>query len=170
MNDWQSDLEQTWGCGRRFVTMSGQAEYPVNYGGHTHAIRCLGGNDDCRPVCRSAACGGCNPQKLNERPMAPRNTLGVGHPEWSEHARAYHRSGDVVILAPPQSAVRVEGQVRQALMPYADARNCNARSTVLELNVDAIPIAVSANPGTPGEWCRSLVRKLHSPLDYGAVI
>ena len=54
----REDPEQTWGCGRRFVTMSGQAEYPVNYGGHSHAIRCLGGNDDSRPVCRSAACGG----------------------------------------------------------------------------------------------------------------
>jgi DNA invertase Pin-like site-specific DNA recombinase len=52
------DPEQTWGCSRPFVTMSGQAEYLVNNGGHSHAIRCLGGNDDCRPVCRSAACGG----------------------------------------------------------------------------------------------------------------
>jgi hypothetical protein len=52
------DPEQTWGCDRRFVTMSGQAEDRVNYGGRSHAIRCLGGNDDCRPVCRSAACGG----------------------------------------------------------------------------------------------------------------
>jgi hypothetical protein len=32
--------------------MSGQAQYPVNYGGPSHAIRCLGGNDDCRPICR----------------------------------------------------------------------------------------------------------------------
>jgi hypothetical protein len=35
------DPEQTWGCERRFVTMWGQAEYSVNYGGRSHAIRCL---------------------------------------------------------------------------------------------------------------------------------
>jgi hypothetical protein len=35
-------------AGPRFVTMSGQAEYPVNYGGNRHAIRCLGDPKDAR--------------------------------------------------------------------------------------------------------------------------
>jgi hypothetical protein len=51
------DPEQTWGCNRLIVIKWRQAQYPVNYGGHIYAIRCLGGNDDCGSVGRSAARG-----------------------------------------------------------------------------------------------------------------
>ncbi len=90
----------------------------------------------------------CHPQKLNERPLAPRNTRGVGHREWSEHARPCPRASDVVMLARHDTAFRVEGQVHQDLTPYVGAWYCNALSTVLGSTADAIQSRESANPGT----------------------
>jgi NAD(P)-dependent dehydrogenase (short-subunit alcohol dehydrogenase family) len=36
----------------------------------------------------------CNPQNLSKRRLAPRNTRGVIHREWSEHARSRLRASD----------------------------------------------------------------------------
>src|SRR6267142_1239362 len=92
----------------------------------------------------------CHPQKLNERPLMPRNTRGVGHREWSEHARPCLRASDVVILVRHYAVFRVEGQALQDLTPYVGARYCNARSTVLGSTADAIQSRESANRGTLG--------------------
>jgi hypothetical protein len=45
-------------------------------------VVCPAGNISCRRMASSTN-QPCRPQKLSERPLAPRNTHGVAHREWT---------------------------------------------------------------------------------------